>query len=177
MTNYVYVATSLDGYIATPEGGLDWLYAIPNPDNDDYGYAQFMEGVDAIVMGRKTFEKVVTFEPWPYDKPVFILSNTLKKLPEAVEDKAKQVSGDLKALIQQLSDKGYSNLYIDGGSVIRSFLLEDLIDEMTITTVPVLLGSGIPLFMQLSDTLMFEHQTTEVLSSALVKTRYIRSRE
>ncbi len=177
MANYVYIATSLDGYIATLEGGLDWLYAIPNPDNDDYGYADFIEGVDAIVMGRNTFEKVVTFDPWPYTKPVFVLSNTLKQLPKAVENKAEKVSGKLRKLIQQLSSKGYSNLYIDGGSVIRSFLAEDLIDQMTITTVPILLGSGIPLFTQLSDTLMFEHQTTEVLSSALVKTHYVRSRQ
>jgi len=176
MTNRVYIAASLDGYIATPEGGLDWLYAVPNPDNDDYGYADFIAGIDAIVMGRKTFEKVMTFEPWPYTKPVFVLSNSLTQLPEAIEDKAEKISGELRKLVQQLSARGYSNLYIDGGSVIRSFLTEDLIDEMTITRVPVLLGSGIPLFTQLSEALAFEHQKTEVLSSALVKTQYIRSR-
>ena len=176
MANFVYIATSLDGYIATPEGGLDWLYAVPNPENSDYGYAEFIEGVDAIVMGRKTFEKVATFDPWPYAKPAFVLSNTLKQLPKAVEDKAEIISGDLNEIIQQLGNQGCSNLYIDGGSVIRSFLAEDLIDEITITTVPVVLGSGIPLFTQLSDTLAFEHQKTEVLSSALVKTRYIRNR-
>ena len=176
MTNHVYIATSLDGYIATPDGGLDWLYAIPNPDNDDYGYADFIEGIDAIVMGRNTFEKVLTFDSWPYNKPVFVLSNSLNQLPEAVKNKAERVNGGINDIVQQLNVKGYANLYIDGGGVIRSFLAEDLIDEMIITRVPVVLGSGIPLFTQLPNTLRFEHQKTEVLSSALVKTCYIRRR-
>ena len=163
MTNRVYIATSLDGYIATPEGGLDWLYAVPNPDNDDYGYADFIEGIDAVVMGRKTFEKVITFDSWPYTKFDFVKKIWLDY--EAVENKVR-ISGDHRQLVQQLSTRGYSNLYIDGGSVIRSFLAEDLIDEMTITRVPALLGSGIPLFTQLSEVLTFEHQRTEVLSSA-----------
>ncbi len=176
MPNYVYLATSLDGYIATSDGGLDWLYAVPNPDNDDYGYADFIEGIDALVMGRKTFEKVLTFDSWPYTKPVFVLSNSLNPLPEVVKNKAEKVSGELSVLVKQLSVKGYSNLYIDGGSTIRSFLAEDLIDEMIITRVPVLLGTGIPLFTQLRGTLTFEHQKTEVLSFALVKSHYIRTR-
>lgn len=176
MPNYVYIATSLDGYIATSDDGLDWLYAVPNPDNDDYGYADFIKGIDALVMGRKTFEKVLTFDSWPYTKPVFVLSNSLNQLPEVVKNKAEKVSGVLRMLVKQLNAKGYRNLYVDGGSTIRSFLAEDLIDEMTITRVPVLLGSGIPLFTQLTDTLTFEHQKTEVLSSALVKSHYIRTR-
>lgn len=167
MTNHVYIATSLDGYIATPDGGLDWLCATPNPDDDDYGYAEFIAGIDAIVMGRKTFEKALAFDSWPYTKPVF-LTNSLVQLPEAVENKAKKVKGDLKELVQQLNETEYGNLYIDGGSIIRSFLAEDLIDELTITSIPVLLGSGIPLFIQLSNTLTFKHQRTEVLSLILI---------
>ena len=66
MTNYVYIATSLDGFIATSDGGLDWLFEIPNPDQSDYGYSEFISGIDAIVMGRNTFEKVLTFSDWPY---------------------------------------------------------------------------------------------------------------
>lgn len=176
MPNHVYIATSLDGFIATAEGGLDWLYAVPNPDNADYGYADFIKGIDAIVMGRKTFDKVLTFDSWPYTKPVFVLSNTLAQVPEIVKNKVESVRGEIKTIVKQLNAKGYRNLYIDGGRTIHSFLAEDLIDEITITRVPVLLGSGIPLFTQRSNQLTFKHQKTEVLSSALVKSHYSRSR-
>ncbi|MEN8445315.1 MAG: dihydrofolate reductase family protein [Cyanobacteria bacterium J06555_13] len=176
MPNYVYIATSLDGFIATVGGGLDWLHAVPNPDNDDYGYVDFISGIDAIVMGRRTFEKVLTFDAWPYTKPVFVLSNTLSSVPESVSGKAEKASGDPEAIVNQLNEKGYDNLYIDGGHTISSFLAEDLIDEMTITRVPVLLGSGIPLFSQLPHKLTFKHQQTEVLSAELIKSHYIRNR-
>ncbi len=71
MANYVYIATSLDGFIADKDGGLDWLMEIPSPDNSDYGFAEFMDRVDALVMGRNTFDKVVTFGEWPYTKHRF----------------------------------------------------------------------------------------------------------
>ena len=82
MANYVYIATSLDGFIADKDGGLDWLMEIPNPDKSDYGFAEFMNTVDALLMGRKTFEIVVSFGQWPYTKPVFVLSNSLKEIPD-----------------------------------------------------------------------------------------------
>src|SRR5512139_253634 len=102
MTNYVYIATSLDGYIASSDGGLDWLHEVPNPEQSDYGYAEFMSGVDAIVMGRNTFETVLTFGSWPYSVPVFVLSNTLEKLPESVAGKAEIIRGDLRQLVDEL---------------------------------------------------------------------------
>lgn len=139
MTNYVYIATSLDGFIATPDGGLDWLFDIPNPDQSDYGYSEFMGGIDAIVMGRNTFEKVLTFSDWPYNKPVFVLSNSLTAVPEPIVAQAEIVKGDIKSLVNQLHQRGYQNLYVDGGKTIQSFLKADLIDEMIITRVPILL--------------------------------------
>ena len=81
MTNIIYIAASLDGYIATSDGGLAWLEEIPNPDQSDYRFADFMRGIDAIIMGRNTFEKVLTFDRWVYDKPVFVLRTTLTKIP------------------------------------------------------------------------------------------------
>lgn len=176
MPNYVYIATSLDGYIATLEGGLEWLYATPNLDNDDYGYGAFISGIDAIVMGRKTFEKILTFDPWPYAQPVFVLSNRSDAVPEDMKDKAERVSGDLTLLVAQLNEQGYPNLYVDGGSTIRGFLAEDLIDEMIITRMPILLGGGVPLFSQLPHELRFEHRKTEVMNAALVKSHYVRTR-
>lgn len=176
MTNYVYIATSLDGFIATPDGGLDWLFEIPNPDQSDYGYSEFMSGIDAIVMGRNTLEKVLTFSDWPYDKPVFLLSNSLTAVPESIADQAEIVKGDIKSLVNQLNRRGYHNLYVDGGKTIQSFLQADLIDEMIITRVPILLGNGLPLFGQLDQSIKFNHKQTEVYNDTLVKSYYVRAR-
>ncbi|MDJ0747135.1 MAG: dihydrofolate reductase family protein [Xenococcaceae cyanobacterium MO_167.B27] len=176
MTNYVYIATSLDGFIATSNGGLDWLYEFPNPEQSDFGYGEFMSSIDAIVMGRNTFQKVLTFDKWSYDKPVFILSNTLTQLPENIIDKAEIVSGNIQKLVNQLNQRGYNNLYVDGGSVIQSFLQKDLIDEMIITRVPILLGNGFSLFGKLDQHLKFRHQKTEIYNNTQVKSYYIRER-
>ena len=177
MANYVYIATSLDGFIATSDGGLDWLMEIPNPDKSDYGFVDFIKGIDAVVMGRNTFEKVLSFDEWPYNKPVFVLSNSLMEMPKQVVGKAEIVKGDIKNVINHLNKRGYKNLYIDGGKVIQSFLKEDLIDEMIITKVPVLLGKGIPLFGEIDHSLKFRYTRTEVFNKTLVKSHYVRDRE
>ncbi|MHA2163218.1 MAG: dihydrofolate reductase family protein [Candidatus Thorarchaeota archaeon] len=177
MANYVYIATSLDGFIATSDGGLDWLEEIPNPEKNDFGYAEFMSGIDAIVMGRKTFEKILTFDFWPYVKPVYVLSKSKINVPEELENKVKIVTGNPKKLIGQLKELGHQNLYIDGGITIQGFLEEDLIDEMIITRVPVLLGNGLPLFGKLTRRLYFSHKRTEFLNEKLVKSYYTRSKE
>jgi dihydrofolate reductase len=176
LTNYVYIATSLDGFIATLDGGLGWLDEIPNSEQGDYGYAEFMGGIDAIIMGRNTFETVLTFGFWPYDVPVFVLSNSLHTIPGELADKAKIVTGDLRKLVGQLSELGYQNLYIDGGKTIQGFLADDLIDEMIITRVPVLLGDGIPLFGKLAQQQKFNHLVTETFNNGLVQSRYSRSK-
>lgn len=172
MANYIYIATSLDGFIATIDGGLDWLVDIPNPDKSDYGFNDFIEQVDGIVMGRNTYEKVLSFGEWPYSKRVFVLSNKLKTIPEKLTDRVEILSGEPKTLIKNLNDKGYQNLYIDGGKVIQNFLDEDLIDEMIITRIPILLGEGIPLFGKLSKQIKFDLVKTEVLNELLVKSYY-----
>lgn len=177
MTNYVYIATSLDGFIATTDGGLDWLDEIPNPEKSDFGYAEFMSGIDAIVMGRKTFEKVLTFDVWSYDKPVFVPSKSKISIPKELTEKVEIITGNPKELIDQLKVKGHQNLYIDGGITIQRFLEEDLIDEMILTKVPVLLGNGIPLFGNLTRRLYFSHEKTEVLNEMLVKSHYKRTRD
>ncbi len=176
MANYVYIATSLDGFIADSNGGLDWLLQISNPDKSDFGFGDFMSGIDAIVMGRKTYETVLTFGEWPYTKPVFVLSNTMNELPERLNGFAKIVKGGLKAIIAGLQEQGYNNLYVDGGLTIQSFLKEDLIDELIITRIPVLLGGGISLFGDLAKSLSFRHIKTEVMIGALVKSFYVRER-
>ena len=106
-----------------------------------------------------------------------MLSNTLKEVPESLRGKAEVIKGDLNSVVNILRKKGYSNLYIDGGKVIQSFLKEDLIDEMIITLVPILLGEGIPLFGIIEQRLKFKHKNTEVLNNMLVKSHYVRNRE
>ena len=174
MTNYVYIATSLDGFIATADGGLDWLEKIPNPDGSDFGYADFMSGIDALVMGRNTYEKVLSFGVWSYDKPVFVLSNTLDRVSEEMTGKAEVVKGEPREVVADLNSRGYRNLYIDGGKVIQSFLKADRIDEMIITRLPVLLGDGVPLFGSLVDHTWFKHINTEILCGEMVQSHYTR---
>jgi len=176
MSNIVYIATSIDGYIAREDESIDWLMDLPNPDKSDYGFSEFMKRIDGIILGRKTYETVLTFGAWPYIKPVFVLSNSLKALPGKFSEKGEIVKGELKKIIESLAERGIHNLYIDGGKTIQSFLKEDLIDEMVITRIPILLGSGIPLFDKNLLELPFEHTGTEVYNNMLVKSSYTRKR-
>lgn len=177
MANIVYIATSLDGFIASQDGGIDWLMNIPNPTGSDYGYAEFIEDIDAIVMGRNTFEKVLTLvDKWPYTKPVVVLSQTLQSLPDSLPDTVELMNLDVKRVIHRLHEKGYTNLYIDGGRVIQHFLREDLIDTLIITRVPIVLGGGYPLFDTLDQPLRFRLAGHEVYNDTLVKSTYVRDR-
>jgi dihydrofolate reductase len=175
MKNAVFIAQSLDGYIAQMDGTINWLTEIPNPEGSDYGYTTFLASIDAIVMGRHTFEQVKEFESWPYGKPVVILSKTLHSVPKKLKDKASVSKATIPALLSSLHRKGYENLYIDGGKTIQSFLQLDLIDEMTITTVPLLLGKGIPLFGLLNQILRFKHEKTQSFQNGLVMSTYTRA--
>lgn len=174
MANFVYIACSLDGFIAKPDGNLDWLNTIPNDNNDDYGYSQFIERIDGIIMGKNTFEAVVGFPEWPYTKPVFVVSNSLKSIPEEVKGKAEVVHGDIRKIIEDLKRRGIKNIYVDGGKTIQFFLKEDLIDEMIITTVSKIIGDGIPLLGRIGIEKTFKVKKIERLNEYLVKTYYRR---
>jgi dihydrofolate reductase len=176
MTLYVYIAQSLDGYIADKTGELEWLNDIPNPENSDFGFAEFISKIDAVVMGRNTFEKVQSFDVWPYIQPVYVISTSLHGLPPEYSDKAKILNLKPSQIVESLEKDGMNNLYIDGGALIQSFLSEDLIDELIITSIPVLLGDGISLFGKLDQSLKFKFQKSEVLISSLVKSYYKRAK-
>ena len=136
--NSLFIATSLDGYIADKNGGIDWLNTVPNPDLEDMGYSNFIRRIDALVMGRTTFETVCAFDiDWPYTKPVYVLSNTLIEIPENYQGKAFLKKGSLTDILHDIHQQGHHRLYIDGGATIQSFLKEDLIDEMILTTIPI----------------------------------------
>lgn len=175
--NSVFIATSLDGYIADKNGRLDWLHSISNPENDDMGYVEFNKRIDALVMGRKTFETVLGFDVvWPYDRPVFVLSNTLKEMPESHKDKAFLIKGTLTEILNQIHENGFNRLYIDGGSTIGNFLKEDLIDEMVITKIPILLGGGASLFSELPKELKFELIGTKTYLNQITQHHYRRKK-
>jgi len=176
--NSVYIATSLDGFIADKNGGLEWLDSIPNPEGVDMGYYAFTNEIDALVMGRTTFETVLGFDvDWPYEKPVYVLSNTLTEIPKSHEGKAFLVKGSLKEILEQIHEKGHFRLYIDGGATIQGFLKADLIDEMVITTFPILLGGGPQLFSDLTKIMEFELIDSKVHLNQLVQSHYIRKRD
>jgi dihydrofolate reductase len=177
MKTTIYIGTSLDGFIAREDGDLDWLMNPEFANSDVFDeYERFINRIDAIVIGRGTYEKVLSFPAWPYNKKVFLLSSTIKLLPEKLSKKATILSMSPRKLLNHLSDEGYSNIYVDGGKVIQGFLKEDCIDEMIITKVPILIGKGIPLFAALNSDLLFKHINTKVYSNGLVKSYYERKR-
>lgn len=175
--NKVFIATSIDGYIADRNGQIEWLHSIPNPDDNDMGYCEFMSGIDALIIGRNTFETVAGFDiPWPYKKPVFLLSNSLLEVPKTFKGKVELVNGDLNKVLANVHNKGYTNLYIDGGKTIQSFLKEDLIDDMIITVIPILLGTGVGLFSDLLKPLKFKCVKSQIYLNQIVQNHFERER-
>jgi dihydrofolate reductase len=134
--------------------------------------------IDALVMGRKTFETVLGFGiEWPYQKPVFVLSHSLRELPAGYVDKVFLMKGALSQVLSDIHARNCHRLYIDGGVTIQNFLKEDLIDEMIITTIPIVLGGGMPLFAELAQPLRFDLVGSRVFSNALVQNHYLRKRQ
>ncbi|MAO38101.1 MAG: diacylglycerol kinase [Zunongwangia sp.] len=175
--NSVFIATSIDGFIADKNDGIDWLHSIPNPNNDDMGYLEFNKEIDALVMGRRTFETLLGFDfDWPYKKPVFVLSNKLKEIPKSHKGKAFLVNGTLTEILNKIHRKGFNKLYIDGGTTISSFLKADLIDEMILTTIPILLGGGSSLFTELPNELNFELIKTKTYLNQITQNHYKRKK-
>ena len=172
----VYIGTSLDGFIARTDGDIGWLMKFADADAIE-AYNEFIENIDVMVIGRGTFETVLGFPSWPYNKPVFVLSRTIKEVPGSLRDKATILSLEPPELLRHLSDQGFKAAYIDGGNVIQSFLAAGLIDSLIIATIPVLIGSGIPLFGSLDADINFEHVRTSTYPNGLVRSYYKRKRD
>jgi len=171
----VFIATSLDGYISRDNGSIDWLMkANTNAQpHEDCGYRSFISTVDRLVMGRHTFEKVLSFAEWPYGHlPVVVLSNQSIHIPENLQAYVSSSAETPHALVQRLSKEGAKHLYIDGGITIQGFLTENLIHEMTITLIPVLLGSGRSLFGPLKNDIELRHVETQTFEGGFVQMRY-----
>ncbi|MGL4576567.1 MAG: dihydrofolate reductase family protein [Burkholderiaceae bacterium] len=174
-TSCVFIATSLDGYIARLDGSIDWLDHANTvvPPGEDFGYAQFMADVDALVMGRNSFEQVLSFDPWPYaDKPVIVLSTQWSVLPAGAPATATLSCESPAQLLTRLAAQGMRRVYVDGGVTIQRFLAAGLVEEMTITQIPVLLGAGRPLFGLLPADVWLEHVATHAYPFGFVQSTY-----
>lgn len=166
----VFIGTSLDGFIARPNGDLDFL---PPGGGEPHGYDEFIASVDVIVIGRKTFEKVLTLGPWPYgDKRVVVLSSRPVDLSAASGGVVEQMAGPPAQIVSQLAVGGAHHLYVDGGITIQGFLRAGLIQRLIITRVPVLIGDGVPLFGSLARDIRLRHVATRHYPSGLVSSEY-----
>ena len=165
----VFIGTSVDGFIARANGGLDWL---PPGGGEPHGYDEFIATVDALVIGRKTFETVLAFDTWPYgEKPVLVLSTrTLASAPAGA--KVERMSGEPAEIVSQLATRGIRHIYVDGGITIQRFLRAGLIQRLIITRVPVLIGDGIPLFGVTGRDIALKHIATRQYASGLVQSEY-----
>ena len=178
MTCTVYIGTSIDGYIAGPEHDISWLETVPNPEGSDLGFFDFIAEIDALVMGRVTFETVIGFGMgWHYPVPGIILSNTMTQIPADLDQsKLSLFSGTPAATIEHARSLGYERLYIDGGDTVQQFLAADLIDDLIISELPVLVGGGTLLFGTLAEQQVYELIHSEVLLEQIVKRHYRRKR-
>ena len=169
MTISVFVGTSVDGFIARPDGSFDFL---PADGGEPHGFDEFMASVDAIVMGRNTFETVLAFPTWFYGtKRVVVLSSRTLDLSLAAGP-VEQMSGEPADIVAALAATGARNLYVDGGITIQRFLRAGLVDRLIVTRVPVLIGQGIPLFGSLPHDLLLKHVATHSFPSGLVQSEY-----
>lgn len=175
MTVSVFVGASVDGFIARRDGGLDWL---PAGGGEPHGYDEFIASVDAIVIGRKTFETVLTFGGWPYgDKRVVVLSGRPVDLSVVRGGVVEQMGGPPAEIVSRLAASGAHHLYVDGGITIQRFLQAGLVDRLVLTRVPVLIGDGIPLFGSLPHDVRLRHVATRSYPSGLVQSEYVRGEE
>jgi dihydrofolate reductase len=165
----IFVGASLDGFIARADGALDFL---PPGGGEPHGYDEFMATVDALVIGRNTYETVLTFDEWHYgEKPVFVLS-TRVLAPAPPGAVVERMSGSPPEIVSHLAARGIRHIYVDGGITIQGFLRAGLVQHLTITRVPVLIGSGIPLFGALPNDIVLTHIATRQYASGLVRSDY-----
>ena len=171
----VFIATSLDGFIARPDGSIDWLSDANAvvPSGEDCGYKEFMASVNVLVMGRNTFEQVLTFGAWPYEnKRVVVLSSKPLTVPVELTNTVSASSEAPDVLIERLSAEGAQRLYVDGGVTIQRFMTAGLIDDITITLIPVILGQGRPLFGPIENDIPLVHVATKTFEFGFIQIKY-----
>ncbi|KAI3593594.1 Dihydrofolate reductase-like protein [Cupriavidus sp. U2] len=172
-TGHVFIATSLDGYIARPDGDIGWLLERDDPA-EDHGYADFIADKDMIVMGRGSYEKVLTMGDWFYDRPVLVLSRQLARqpVPAHLQGKVRFSDTTPAQAFAELAAQGVRRVYVDGGQLIQSCLRDGLIADMVVTTVPVLIGAGRPLFGALPRDIGLALESSRHFPSGLVQSTW-----
>lgn len=171
----VYIATSLDGFIARSNGDLDWLDKANAmvPEGEDCGFVEFMSSVDTLLMGRNTYEKVLSFGVWPYgETPVVVLSRNPITFPDHLPSTVSHSFEQPEELLKRLAGEGVHHVYVDGGQTIQGFLQEGLVDEITITTIPVVIGGGISLFGSVTNDIHLAHIGTTAYDFGFVQSTY-----
>ncbi len=171
----VFIATTLDGFIARVDGSLDWLDSANAtvPEGEDCGYSAFMNSIDALIMGRNTYEKVLSFGDWPYDnKLVIVLSSRALVIPDNLSNSVEHSSESPSELFERLSNKGLNRIYIDGGITIQRFLEAGLINDLTITKIPVVIGKGKSLFGGLDKDITLKHIATKSYEFGFIQSTY-----
>lgn len=171
---HVYIGISLDGFIARPDDAIDFLDAIPIGD-ENHGYHDFIADKDGLIMGRGTFDKVLTFSDWPFEKPVIVMSRTLagSDLHASLKGKVFLCAGTPHDALSMAAEMGWKKAYLDGGRLIQSFLREGLVEDMVLTRLPILIGQGKPLFGELASDVMLEHVSTRTFpTSGFVQSHY-----
>jgi dihydrofolate reductase len=166
----VFCGVSVDGFLARPNHGLDFL---GTGEQEPHGFNEFYSSVDVVVIGRKTFEVVLTFGKWFYGKkPVVVLSSHLLDFSAVEGGIVEQMAGEPAEVAAALKARGFQHAYIDGGITIQRFLAAGLIDRLVITRVPVLIGEGIPLFGPVSRDINLRHVATRCYGGGLVQSEY-----
>ena len=165
----VFIGTSLDGFIARENGDLDFL---PPGGGEPHGYDEFMATVDALVIGRKTFETVLTFDKWPYGEKTVVVLSTRPLATPPPGAVVERMAGAPADIVSQLAARGVNHIYVDGGITIQRFLQAGLIQRLIITRVPVLIGTGIPLFGAIERDMALTHIMTRAYPSGLVTSEY-----
>ncbi|MBF0277366.1 MAG: dihydrofolate reductase [SAR324 cluster bacterium] len=171
----VFIATSIDGFIAREDASLDWLETANSsvPEGEDCGFHAFFSSVDILVMGRNTYEKVLSFGEWPYrEKPVIVLSSRALEIPPDLRKMVEHSSETPEKLYKRLSEKGLNRLYIDGGDTIRRFLEAGLIHDLTITVIPVIIGKGLSLFGGLKRDVSLKHISSKIYDFGFIQSSF-----
>jgi dihydrofolate reductase len=176
ITCSVNIATSLDGFIARKDGSIDWLMDANTtvPQGEDCGYAEFMSTVDVLIMGRNTYEQVAGFEPWPYEsKRVIVLTSREIEFRKGLNIRLESSSENPQSLLNRLNTEGCKHAYVDGGKVIQSFLSKGLIDKLTITVIPILIGEGRSLFASVPNDKKMKVSKSKAYEFGFIQTTYL----
>lgn len=173
ITGHVFIATSVDGYIARADGDIGWLLERDDPA-EDHGYGDFIADKDVIVMGRGSYEKVLSLDTWPYELPVLVLSRKLTgtPVPDSLQGKVRFSSLTPSQTMDELANQNVRKVYVDGGELVHSFLQDGLIEDMVITTVPVMIGAGRSLFGALPQDIKLALVSSRSFPSGLVQSTY-----